>query len=141
MPRRNKVPERSPGIDAMISKTPGRRGAALAKLRKIVHEADPGITEEVKWRRPSNPLGAAVWEHDGIVCIGIVLKERVRLSFAAGASLPDPHKLFNAQLEGKSRAIDVHEGDKIDETALKALVRSAVRRNLDKVRKAKTARG
>jgi hypothetical protein len=120
-------------IDDLITKTPDWRGATLAKLRKIIHDADPEITEDVKWRRPSNPMGAPVWEHNGIVCFGLILKERVRLTMYAGASLPDPHKLFNAMLEGnKARAIDIYEGDKLNETALKALIRSGVAYNLAK---------
>jgi len=124
-------------IDDMIAKTPDWRGATLAKLRKIIHDADPEITEEVKARRPSNPMGAPVFEHGGIVCIGGILKERVRLTLVAGSSLPDPQKLFNAMLNGKSRAIDFCEGDKINEPAVRAIVRSAVDRNLAKVRPAR----
>jgi hypothetical protein len=124
-------------IDELIAKTPGWRGPTLAKLRKIVHDADPAIAEDVKWKRPSNPLGSAVWTHDGMVCVGIVLKDRVRLSFSAGSSLPDPKKLFNAQLLGKSRAIDVSQNEKLDAPALKALVKAAVGRNLAKPRPAK----
>jgi hypothetical protein len=125
-------------IDHLISKTPDWRGATFAKLRKIIHDADPEITEELKWRRPSNPLGAPVWEHNGIVCIGNVLKERVRLTLPAGASLPDPHKLFNARLESsKVRAVDIYEGDKLNEAALRALIRSGVEYNLTKVKPAK----
>lgn len=131
------MPNSSELIDEMIAQTPDWRGAILAKLRRIIHEADPGITEEVKWRRPSNPMGVPVWEHNGIVCIGGILKERVRLTLAAGASLPDPQKLFNAMLKGKSRAIDICESDKLNETALKALIRSVVERNLAKVKPAK----
>jgi hypothetical protein len=119
-------------VDQLIAKTRGWRGAKLAKLREIVRKADPAIVENVKWRRPSNPNGCAVWEHDGIVCAGIVLKERVRLSFFAGSSLPDPAKLFNAQLMGKSRAIDFAQDGAIDRRALTALVRSAVAHNLAK---------
>ena len=125
-------------VDELIAKTPGWRGAMLAKLRKIVRGADPEIAEDVKWKRPSNPLGAAVWSHDGMVCVGIILKERVRLSFSAGSSLPDPKKLFNAQLLGKSRAIDLTENEKLDESALKAIVKAAVGHNLAKARPAKT---
>jgi hypothetical protein len=125
-------------VDEMIAKTPGWRGATLRKLRKIVHDADPDIAEDVKWKRPSNPLGSAVWMHDGMVCVGIVLKERVRLAFSAGSSLPDPKKLFNAQLLGKSRAIDVSQNEKLDEPALKAIVKAAVAHNLAKARPAKT---
>jgi hypothetical protein len=125
-------------IDHLIAKTPDWRGATFAKLRKIIQDADPAITEELKWRRPSNPMGAPVWEHNGIVCIGNVLKERVRLTLPAGASLPDPHKLFNARLESnKVRAIDIYEGDKLNETALRALIRSGVEYNLTKVKPAK----
>lgn len=121
-------------IDDLIAKTSDWRGDTLAKLRKIIHDADPEITEEVKWKRPSNPMGAPVFEHNGIVCIGGILKERVRLTFVAGASLPDPQKLFNAMLKGKSRAIDIYEGDKLNETALKALIRAGMEHNLAKVK-------
>jgi hypothetical protein len=124
-------------IDEMIAKTPDWRGVALAKFRKIIHQADPEISEDVKWIRPSNPLGAAVWEQNGMVCIGGILKERVRLTMVAGASLPDPHKLFNAMLNGKSRAVDVVEGDKLNEAALKAIIRAGVERNLAKVKPAR----
>jgi hypothetical protein len=127
-------------IDEIIAGTPDWRGATLARLRRIIHDADPEITEEVKWKRPSNPMGAPVFEHDGIVCIGGILKERVRLTLVEGASLPDPHKLFNAVLESKkTRAIDIYEGDELDETALSALIRLGVEHNLAKVKPA-TAR-
>jgi hypothetical protein len=125
-------------VDELIAKTHDWRGAMLAKLRKIVHDADPEIAEDVKWKRPSNPLGSAVWTHDGMVCVGIILKERVRLSFSAGSTLPDPKKLFNAQLLGKSRAIDVAQNEKLDEQALKAIVKAAIGHNLAKTRPAKT---
>jgi hypothetical protein len=124
----------SKDVDQMIAKTPGWRGETLAGLRKIVHEADPDIAEDVKWKRPSNPMGSAVWEHDGIVGIGVILKERVRLSLPAGSVLPDPKKLFNAQLEGKSRAIDFYEGDKPNAGAIKALVRAGVKHNVAKAK-------
>ena len=123
-------------VDELIAKTRDWRGAMLAKLRKIVHDADPEIAEDVKWKRPSNPLGSAVWSHDGQVCVGIILKERVRLAFSAGSSLPDPKKLFNAQLLGKSRAIDVSQNEKLNESALKAIVKAAVKHNLAKARPA-----
>lgn len=130
--------KRSKDIDAIIAATPDWRGVMLGKLRKVIHAADPDIVEVVKWRKPSNPLGSATFEHDGIVCIGIVLKERVRLAFEAGASLPDPKGLFNAQLEGtKSRAIDFREGDKPDEAALKALIRAGAERNRAKAKPAR----
>jgi len=125
-------------VDELITKTRDWRGPMLAKLRKIVREADPEIAEDVKWKRPSNPLGSAVWSHDGQVCVGVILKERVRIAFSAGSSLPDPKKLFNAQLLGKSRAIDVSQNEKIDERALKAIVKAAVAHNLAKTRPAKT---
>jgi len=119
-------------VDEMIAKTPGWRGATMSKVRRIVHDADPDIAEDVKWKRPSNPMGSAVWTHDGMVCVGIILKERVRLSFSAGSSLPDPKKLFNAQLLGKSRAIDFAQNEKLDEPALKKIVKAAVAHNLAK---------
>ena len=125
-------------VDELITKTRDWRGPMLAKLRKIVREADPEIAEDVKWKRPSNPLGSAVWSHDGQVCVGVILKERVRIAFSAGSSLPDPKELFNAQLLGKSRAIDVSQNEKIDERALKAIVKAAVAHNLAKTRPAKT---
>lgn len=125
------MPNPSELIDEMIAKTPDWRGQALARLREIIHDADPQILEEVKWRRPSNPMGAPVWEHNGIVCIGNILKERVRLTLSEGASLPDPKKLFNARLESNTaRAIDIYEGDTVDESALRALIRVGVQRRL-----------
>ena len=132
------MPRPADPLKDMIAKTPGWRGATLVKLRKIIHAAAPGITEEVKWRRPGNPLGAPVWEHNGIVCVGSILKESVRLTFSVGAVLPDPKKLFNARLESKTmRAVDFREGDRLNETALKRLVRSGVEYNLSKVKPAK----
>ena len=125
-------------IDRLIAKTRDWRGATFAKLRQLIHDADPEIIEQLKWRRPSSPMGAPVWEHNGIVCIGNVLKESVRLTLPAGASLPDPRKLFNARLESnKVRAIDIYEGDKLNETALRALIKSGVKYNLTKVKSAK----
>jgi hypothetical protein len=133
------MPTSSEQIDEMIAATPDWRGAALARLRRIIHEADPGIVEEVKWRRPSNPMGAPVFEHDGIVCTVSVLKERVRLSFPAGFALPDPQKILSAVTEGnKTRILDVHEGDAVNESALKDVILAAVERNLAK---AKPGRG
>src|SRR5438046_9344690 len=126
-------------VDELIAKTRDWRGAMVGKLRKIGRDADPEIAEDVKWKRPTNPLGSAVWSHDGQVCVGIILKDRVRLAFSAGSSLPDPKKLFNAQLLGKSRAIDVSQNDKLDEQALKAIVKAGVRLNPAKPRPA-TAR-
>lgn len=124
---------RSELIDEMIERTPDWRGTALAELRRIIHEADPGIAENVKWRRPANPLGAPVFEHAGIVCTANILKERVRLSFPAGDGLPDPRQILTAVTEGnKTRIIDLHEGDTVDERALKDLIRAAVDRNVTK---------
>lgn len=122
-------------IDEMIAASPDWRGSAFADLRRIVHDADPDIVEEVKWKRPSNPTGAPVFEHAGIVCTGALLNGRVRLTFGSGATLPDPAGLFNAALEGnKMRAIDFYQGDAVDEDALKALVRAGVEHNLAKVK-------
>jgi hypothetical protein len=131
------MPNPSELIDEMIAKTPDWRGTTLAELRGIIHEADPEITEEVKWKRPSNPMGAPVFEHDGIVCIANILKRSVRLTWNAGAGLPDPHKLFNARLDSNTaRAIDFYEGDTIDESALKDIVRAGVERNLANAKQA-----
>jgi len=100
------------------------RGETLAHIRQLIHEADPEIVEEWKWR------GVPVWEHDGIVCTGESYKQVVKLTFARGAELDDPRKLFNSSLEGNvRRAIDIHEGEKIDEAALKQLIRAAVAAN------------
>lgn len=123
-------------IDAMTAKTTDWRGEALARFRRLIRDADPQITEEMKWKRASNPTGVPVFEHGGIVCMIVILKERVRLKFVEGAKLPDPKRLFNAELEGDyGRAIDVYEGDRINETAVKALVRAAVARNVVKTKK------
>ncbi len=135
------MPNSSELIDDMIARTPDWRGETLARLRRIIHEADSEITEEVKWRRPSNPMGAPVFEHNGIVCILGILKERVRLTLNLGASLPDPKGLFNAMLVGnKARAIDFSKGDRVNETALKALIRSGVEHNMARAKPA-NARG
>jgi len=130
------MPTRSPDVDMIIDATPDERGVILAKLRDIIHAADSEIVEVVKWRKPSSPLGVAVFEHDGIVCILIPLKGRVRISFTAGANLPDPKKLFNAQLNGMSRAIDFPVGGKIDVPGLKALVRAGVKQRIGAKRNA-----
>jgi hypothetical protein len=118
-------------IDARIAALGDWRGAMLAQVRKIIRQADPDVVEEVKWRKPSNPFGVPVWEHDGIICTGETYKNYVKLTFAKGAALDDPSQLFNASLEGNvRRAIDLHEGDKINSAALKALVRAAVALNV-----------
>jgi hypothetical protein len=118
-------------IDARIEELGDWRGETLARVRALIKEADPGVAEEVKWRKPSNSmLGVPVWEHAGIICTGETYKAAVKLTFAKGASLDDPSGLFNSSLEGNTRrAIDFHEGDKIDEEALKALIRAAVSLN------------
>ena len=123
---------RSQLIDARIAALSDWRGETLARVRALIREADPEVVEEVKWRKPSNSmLGVPVWEHDGIICTGETYKAVVKLTFAKGASLKDPSGLFNASLEGNTRrAIDFHEGDKIDEKALKALIRAAVALNI-----------
>src|SRR5499427_6135483 len=117
-------------IDGRIKELGDWRGALLARLRALIKEADPDVVEEWKWR------GVPVWEHAGIICTGETYKAAVKLTFAKGASLPDPSKLFNSSLEGNvRRAIDIHEGDKIDEKALKALIRAAVTLNTSRPQK------
>jgi len=118
-------------IDARIKALGDWRGETLARVRKLIKEADPEIVEEVKWRKPSNGmLGVPVWERDGIVCTGETYKAAVKLTFANGASLEDPSGLFNSSLEGNTRrAIDIHEGHTIDEMAFKTLIRAAVALN------------
>ena len=113
-------------IDAKIASLGGWRGETLSRARALIREAEPGIVEQVKWRKPSNPAGVPVWEADGIVCTGETYKDKVKLTFASGAALPDPARLFNSSLEGNTRrAIDLYEGDAIDEAAFKELVRAA----------------
>jgi hypothetical protein len=120
-------------IDARIAALGDWRGETLARIRNLIKRAAPDVAEAVKWRKPSNPMGVPVWEHDGIICTGETYKAVVKLTFAKGASLEDPSRLFNASLEGNvRRAIDIHEGDTIDERALKALIRAAVALNTSK---------
>ena len=117
-------------IDEKLRSLGDWRGAMLAKLRRLIREADPEVEEAVKWRKPSNPHGVPVWEHGGIICTGESYKDKVKLTFACGASLSDPAKLFNSSLEGGTRrAIDFREGDEVNEEAFKALIREAVARN------------
>ena len=112
-------------IDAKIKELGDWRGETLARLRSLIKQADPDVVEEWKWR------GVPVWEHAGIICTGETYKAVVKMTFARGAALEDPSGLFNASLEGNTRrAIDVHEGDKLDEKALKALIRAAVALNI-----------
>jgi len=117
-------------IDARIAALGDWRGEVLAQVRKLIKEADPDVVEAVKWKKPSSPMGVPVWEHAGIVCTGETYKDKVKLTFARGASLEDPSGLFNSSLDGNvRRAIDIREGDRIDERAFKALVRAAVALN------------
>jgi len=112
-------------IDERIQQLADWRGETLAKVRQLIHEADPEVVEEWKWR------GVPVWSHAGILCTGETYKAAVKLTFAKGASLPDPAKLFNSSLDGNvRRAIDIHQGDPLDEAALKNLIRAAVALNL-----------
>ena len=126
------VPD-SQAIDAKIAALGDWRGEMLERIRALIKQADPDVVEEVKWRKPSNPAGVPVWSHDGMICTGETYKDKVKLTFAYGASLADPKRLFNASLEGGTRrAIDFHEGDTLDDTALKALVRAAAEYNRSK---------
>ena len=119
----------SVSIDAKIKELGDWRGKTLAKVREIVHEADPEIVEEWKWGKPTSP-GTPVWSHGGIVCTGETYKNVVKMTFARGAALKDPSGLFNSSLDGNvRRAIDIHEGDEVDEAALKDLIRAAVALN------------
>ena len=123
-------------IDARLKALGDWRGRRLSELRALIKKSDAGMIEEVKWKKPSNPMGVPVWSHDGMVCIGEALKNAVRLTFPKGALLKDSKGLFNARLDSNSvRAIDFREGDTVDEAALKALVLEAVRLNAAKVRR------
>jgi hypothetical protein len=116
-------------IDKRIAELGDWRGETLSRMRKLIKEADPDVVEEVKWVKPTNP-GTPTWSHGGIICTGETYKSVVKLTFAKGASLKDPAKLFNSSLEGNTRrAIDIHEAEKVDAAAFKALVRSAVALN------------
>jgi hypothetical protein len=127
-------------IDEKINELGDWRGKTFAKLREIIHEADPEIVEEWKWVKPTHP-GTPVWSHGGIVCTGETYKNVVKMTFLRGAELKDPSGLFNSSLEGNARrAIDIHEGDKVDEAALKDLIRAAVALNLKGKTKAKPRR-
>ena len=120
----------SAAIDDRIRKLGDWRGKTLAKVRALIHEADPEIVEEWKWAKATNP-GTPVWSHAGIVCTGETYKSAVKMTFAKGAELKDPSRLFNSSLEGNvRRAIDIHEGEKINESALKDLIRAAVAVNV-----------
>ena len=116
-------------IDKRIAELGDWRGKTLNRMRALIKEADPDVVEEWKWVKPTNP-GTPVWSHDGIICTGESYKSTVKLTFAKGASLKDPAKLFNSSLDGNvRRAIDIHEGEKIDAVAFRALIRAAVALN------------
>src|SRR5437899_1738714 len=128
-------------IDEKIKELGDWRGKTLAKVREIIHKADPDIVEEWKWVKATSP-GTPVWSHGGIVCTGETYKNAVKMTFAKGAALEDPSGLFNSSLDGNTRrAIDIHEGDKVDEAALKDLIRAAVALNLDLKGKSKPKPG
>ena len=125
---------------AFAAKQDDWRDATLTRIRTIIRQADPDVVEEVKWRKPSNAMrGVPVWSHHGIICTGETYKAVVKMTFAKGAALDDPAGLFNASMEGNTRrAIDLREGDAIDEKALKALIRAAVALNTSNARQAKS---
>jgi hypothetical protein len=129
-------------IDARIKQLGDWRGETLARVRALIKQADPDVVEEVKWRKPSNAmLGVPVWEHAGIICTGETYQAVVKLTFAKGAALKDPSGVFNSSLEGNvRRAIDIHEGDTINEKALQALIRAAVALNTSKPATARPVR-
>lgn len=115
-------------IDAKIASLDDWRGMTLGRIRELIHEADPDVVEEVKWRKASNPSGVPTWSDGGIICTGETYRDKVKLTFARGAALDDPAGLFNASLTGGTRrAIDIREGDRIDEEAFKALVRAVAK--------------
>ena len=116
----------SEDVDAKIAELSDWRGKTLARIRTLIREADPEMSEAIKWRKPSNPSGVPVWEHDGILCTGETYRDKVKLTFAQGASIDDPSKLFNSSLDaGIRRAIDIREGKEPDAEAFKNLIRAA----------------
>ena len=122
-------------IDEKIARLDDWRGETLARMRALIREADPEVVESVKWRKPTNPSGVPVWEHDGVLCTGETYKDYVKLTFAKGAALADPAGLFNASLDaGTRRAIDIRQGHEVDAEAFKALVRAAAALNSSKTR-------
>jgi len=122
-------------IDAIIKEPGDWRGKKLSQLRALIKKADPAVVEEVKWKKPSKPSGVPVWSHEGIICVADTLNSAVRLTFPKGAQMKDPKKLFNTRLDSKTvRAIDFHEGEAVDDAALKALILDAVRLNTPKER-------
>jgi hypothetical protein len=130
--QKGKKPPSRP-MDTGVRESHDWQGKTLSQLRALIKKADPAVVEEVKWKKPTNPMGVPVWSHDGIVCTGGTLKNAVRLTFSKGAQLKDPKKLFNASLKGNAlRAIDYHRGDTVDEAALEALILEAVELNASK---------
>jgi hypothetical protein len=127
-------------VDAAIMRLVDWRGATLAKVRALIKKADPNVIENVKWRKPSNNMqGVPVWEHDGLICTGETYKATVKLTFARGAALEDPCSLFNASLDGGTRrAIDLHEGESLNELAFMDLISAAVELNQNLIRKRNT---
>ncbi|HEX8062948.1 MAG TPA: DUF1801 domain-containing protein [Allosphingosinicella sp.] len=125
----------SEAIDSKIESLGDWRGDILARVRALIREADPEVVEAVKWRKPTNPAGVPAWEHGGLICTGETYRDKVKLTFARGAALEDPARLFNSSLDGNTRrAIDIREDEEIDAEALKALVRAAVAENLSRTR-------
>ena len=123
-------------IDAKIHSMGDWRGATLARVRKLIKEADPAVIEEVKWRKPSNPMGVPTWSHSGIICTGETYKDKIKLTFARGASLEDPKRLFNSSLDGGTRrAIDIREGEELEADAFIALVKAAIVENGSRAKK------
>lgn len=134
-PARNPATATPPSGDAQLIMQRIRdlrdwRGETLGRMRELILDAQPGVVEEIKWRKPSNPDGVPVWSHEGMICTGEVYKDHVKLTFAQGARLADPARVFNASLDaGTRRAIDLREGDRVDEKAFRALVRDAAALN------------
>ena len=125
----------SEDVDAKIAELSDWRGKTLARIRTLIREADPEMSEAIKWRKPSNPSGVPLWEHDGILCTGETYRDKVKLTFAQGASIDDPSKLFNSSLDaGTRRAIDIREGKEPDAEAFKNLIRAAAAVNGAKAR-------
>ncbi|GAC1591697.1 MAG: DUF1801 domain-containing protein [Sphingomicrobium sp.] len=122
-------------IDAIVATLEDWRGTILGRVREIIRATDPEVVEEIKWRKPSNPSGVPCWSHAGLICTGETYGDKVKLTFANGAALPDPARLFNSSLGGNvRRAIDLREGDRIDPAALGALIKAAVATNEGKSR-------
>ena len=122
-------------IDAILAALRDWRGATLARVRAVIRAADPQVVEEIKWRKPTNPAGVPCWSHAGLICTGELYRDKVKLTFADGAALPDPAPLFNASLTaGTRRAIDLREGEELAEQPFTALIRAAVAHNIAKSR-------